>query len=327
MPNRPNSPLRDRWHRLSACANLTRALLLSALPLTVLHSNAQIHYASGQDVVPVFEGWERNADGTFNMVFGYMNRNYEEHVDIPVGPNNSIDPGGPDHGQPAHFYPRRQEFVFKVKVPGDWGDKDLVWTLERNGKVEKAYGSLLPVYELGTLVYLENRRGAGALTFPEEPNKPPSIEMVGSSKRTAVAGEPLTLSTDVTDDGYPKPRPRPARGPGFRESGRERLPGPQTQQSPITQAIVKLEPGVRLGVTWVLYRGGPGPVTFDPMHVPIVRSEVSDATSNPGPLAGRATTKATFSAPGTYRLRAYADDGALATPLDVEVIVEAPGKP
>ena len=38
--------------------------------------SAQVRYATGQDVVPVFEGWERNADGSFNMVFGYMNRNY-----------------------------------------------------------------------------------------------------------------------------------------------------------------------------------------------------------------------------------------------------------
>ena len=47
---------------------------------------AQIRYATGQNVVPVFEGWERNADGTFNMVFGYMNRNYEEELDIAGRP-------------------------------------------------------------------------------------------------------------------------------------------------------------------------------------------------------------------------------------------------
>ena len=103
-------------------------------------SRAQIRYATGQNVVPVFEGWERNADGSFNMVFGYMNRNYEEEVDMPVGPNNALEPGGVDQGQPAHFYPRRQQFVFKVRVPKDWGKKDLVWTLTSHGKTEKAYG-------------------------------------------------------------------------------------------------------------------------------------------------------------------------------------------
>src|SRR4051794_13915850 len=76
-------------------------------------AHAQTHYASGQDIVPAFEGWERNADGSFNMVFGYMNRNYEEQIDLPVGPDNMIEPGPADQGQPTHFYVRRQQFVFK----------------------------------------------------------------------------------------------------------------------------------------------------------------------------------------------------------------------
>jgi hypothetical protein len=278
---------------------------------------AQIHWASGQDVVPVYEGWERNPDGSFNMVFGYMNRNYEEQVDIPVGPNNKIEPGNPDQGQPAHFYPRRQEFVFKVKVPKDWGDKDLVWTLESRGKIEKAYGSLTPVWELGTLVYQENRRGAASLTFPEEPNKPPSIEMVGSSARTVRVGEPLALTVDVSDDGYPTPRPRRER-PSRREGNYDAGPPPQYPQSPFTQAIVKLEPGVRLGVTWVLYRG-PDSVAFNPMHVAIVNSE--NSAPAPTTLEGRGTTHVTFSAPGTYLLRAYADDSVFTAPLDVTVNV------
>ena len=110
---------------------------------------AQTRYANGQDVVPAFEGWERNADGSFNMVFGYMNRNYEEEIDLPVGPDNMIEPGPADQGQPTHFYVRRQQFVFKVRVPKDWGKKDLIWTLRVNGKTEKAYASLLPFWELG----------------------------------------------------------------------------------------------------------------------------------------------------------------------------------
>src|SRR5213080_4697695 len=64
-------------------------------------ARAQTHYAKGQDVVPVFEGWERNADGSFSMVFGYMNRNYEEEIDLPVGTDNTIEPGAIDQGQPT----------------------------------------------------------------------------------------------------------------------------------------------------------------------------------------------------------------------------------
>jgi hypothetical protein len=266
---------------------------------------AQTRYASGQNVVPVFEGWEHNADGSFNLVFGYMNRNYEEQVDIPVGPNNHLDPAPADQGQPAHFYARRQQFIFKVKVPKDWGKKDLVWTLVSQGRTEKAYASLQPTSELGNLVYQENRGGPGDFSYPEEPNAPPSIEMVGSATRTIKPGEPLALTVEVTDDGHPKPRARrPAPPP--RES--EPAPVMPRRENPITQAVVKLDPGVTLGVTWIVYRAGPGEVGFDPMRVKVVD--------------GKATTKATFSQPGSYRLRAYADDGVLLTPLDVSVTVE-----
>ncbi|MGI8990781.1 MAG: hypothetical protein ACR2I2_14545 [Bryobacteraceae bacterium] len=258
------------------------------------------------------------------MVFGYMNRNYEEEVEIPIGPGNALEPGGVDQGQPAHFYPRRQEFVFKVRVPADWGDKELAWTLISRGKTEKAYGSLMPIWELGTLVYLENRRGAGALTYPEEPNQPPSIEMVGSTLPTIAGGEPLTLSVEVTDDGYPTPRARQTRvATLLREGGRDSAANGPKLQSPITQAVVKLDPGVRLGVTWVVYRGGPGTVTFAPMRVPVVSSGPPGSAVASGPLTGKATTKVTFSQPGAYRLRAYADDGVLLTPLDVTVTVTA----
>jgi hypothetical protein len=250
------------------------------------------------------------------MVFGYMNRNYEEEVDVPIGPDNKIEPGQPDRNQPTHFYPRRQEFVFKVRVPKDWGDKDLVWTLVSRGKTEKAFGSLMPVWELGNLVYQENRHGAASLVYPEEPNAPPSIEMTGSSRRTAKPGEPITLSVEVADDGSPKPLARP--GSAARSGGRSSATSSIRTQSPFTQAVVKLDPGVRLGVTWVVYRGGPGTVTFNPMRVAVVSS---DSSSSTGRIAGKATTSVTFSKPGTYVLRAYADDSVLLTPLDITVTV------
>jgi len=286
-------------------------------------AGGQERYARGQNVVPVFEGWERNPDETINMVFGYMNRNYEEEMDIPVGPDNMIAPGPADQGQPAHFYPRRQEFVFKVKVPKDWGENDLIWTLRSAGKTEKAYGSLMPIWEIGNLMYQENRKGAGDVTYPEEPNQAPSIEMVGSARRTVAVGGALTLSVEVSDDGHPIPRSRAGR------AGRpaaDNLPDSPKPQSPLTQAVVKLDPGVRLGVTWVLYRGGSGTVTFNPMRVPVVKAGPPGVAQAAGPLEGRAATTAIFSQAGIYVLRAYADDGVLTTPVEVTVTVEDAAK-
>jgi hypothetical protein len=295
--------------------------------------SAQTQNATGQDVVPVYEGWERNPDGSFNMVFGYMNRNYEEQMDIPVGPGNNIYPGDPDQGQPTHFYRRRQQFIFKVRIPKDWGQKDLVWTLISQGKTEKAFGTLMPIWELGNLVYQENRGGPGILTWPEEPNQAPSVEMVGSSQATVTLPETLTLTVQVADDGHPLPRPRRAGAPNVvrdsdgavitrGDSGASEKVAPVVE-NPLTQMVVKLDPGVRLGVTWVLYRG-PAPVTFDPMRVPVVKVPPAGTAAKVEPLEGKATTKVTFSEPGSYRLRAYADDGVLATPIDVNVTVLAP---
>jgi hypothetical protein len=174
----------------------------------------------------------------------------------------------------------------------------------------------MPVWKLGNLVYQENRHGAASLVYPEEPNAPPSIEMTGSSRRTAKPAEPITLSVEVADDGSPKPlaRPRSAARSGGRSSATSSI----RTQSPFTQAVVKLDPGVRLGVTWVVYRGGPGTVTFNPMRVAVVSS---DSSSSTGRIAGKASTSVTFSKPGTYVLRAYADDSVLLTPLDITVTV------
>jgi len=295
--------------------------LLAGLALALLVASpllAQTRYATGQDVVPAFEGWERNQDGSFNMVFGYMNRNYEQQLDIPVGPDNMIEPGVADQGQPTHFYVRRQQFVFKVHVPKDWGKKDLVWTLRVNGKTEKAYASLLPFQELGLFVYQENRGSAADITDTPEPNEAPTIKMSGSTQLTARAGETLSLVAEVSDDGHPIPRRRAANGqPAVRRdsdgavvSGTGTVgpggSGPR-RENPLTQALVRLEPGVALGVTWIVYRGSDDGVKFEPQRV-----AVKD---------GRATSTVSFAKPGTYVVRGYADDGVLITPVDVTVTV------
>ncbi len=85
---------------------------------------------SGQTVTPVYEEWYANPDGTINLSWGYFNRNSEEELDIPVGPSNQLSPGGPDLGQPTHFLPGRHRGAFVVTVPADFGDDELVWTID-----------------------------------------------------------------------------------------------------------------------------------------------------------------------------------------------------
>ena len=129
-------------------------------------------FSSGQNVVPYFEGWIRNADGTFDLVFGYFNRNWQEELAIPAGPDNIVEPGGPDRGQPTYFLPRRQGWVFRVRVPKDFGKQVLTWTIKANGKTEKAYGELLPVEEITERIIMTR----GNLNPGDgDPNKPPAI--------------------------------------------------------------------------------------------------------------------------------------------------------
>src|SRR5579864_9490816 len=103
---------------------------------------------SGQSVTGAYEGWFANPDGSFNLLFGYLNRNFKQELDIPIGPENKIEPGGPDQGQPTHFLPRRQWGVFTVTVPKDFGSRKLTWTLVANKKSTEVPGSLNPLWEL-----------------------------------------------------------------------------------------------------------------------------------------------------------------------------------
>ena len=102
-----------------------------------------LSYSSGLNVSPAYEGWERDPDGNRYFLFGYMNHNWEEEIAAPAGPDNAIEPGGPDRGQPTRFLPRRNRFIFRVPVPEGFGATDeMVWTLTTNGVTEKAYATL-----------------------------------------------------------------------------------------------------------------------------------------------------------------------------------------
>src|ERR1700723_3660331 len=178
-------------------------LAVSAALFVASGARSQVQYARGQDVAPVFEGWERNADGTFNMVFGYLNRNYEEELDIPVGSANNIEAGtgtSGDHGQPTHFYPRRQRFLFRVVVPADWNkEQKVIWTLTSRVHTNQAKGWLQPVWELSEGVIVENMGGG----VPDPNNKPPTLTI--GSVQPVTLPDAAVLVASATDDGLPKP--------------------------------------------------------------------------------------------------------------------------
>src|SRR5262249_55212520 len=133
-----------RRHRVSALsggpaaeAATTTVNMISSLLVVALFLSQSLTYSRGQNISPAYEGWEELHDGRY-FVFGYMNRNWEEEIDVPVGPDNGFNVGRVDQGQPTHFLPRRNRFVFRVPVPEGFGEKDeLIWTLTTHGKTEK----------------------------------------------------------------------------------------------------------------------------------------------------------------------------------------------
>ena len=257
---------------------------------------------AGQNVQPFFEGWQPFPDGHIVMWFGYLNRNYEEEPDVPIGANNRFDLRD-DMGQPTHFYPRRHLFVFKVDIPRDWpADKRLTWTVTSNGRTSTANGWLQPEWEIDDGV-IQMNIGPGGAPPVNPPNTAPKI--TGSADQTVELGKPVKLTASATDDGIPKPRARNnPTATAATAPTRQPLP-PGAAPPPRAQ--------IGLRIRWILYRA------------PVEGAQVGFEPENTKPVVGgqsaELTTEASFSAPGTYWLRAIASDGMLESNHDVKVTV------
>jgi hypothetical protein len=247
-----------------------------------------------------------------------------------VGLDNFLEPGPPDQGQPTHFLPRRNRFVFKVRVPKDWGEKELIWTLTTKGKTEKAYATLRIDSKVDDVVKASETGALGAGTSSPEvrSNKPPAIKIDLAKTQTVKAGQPLSLVAWVTDDGIPKPR---SVGVDSTTATVRRAEGDQRRITdpallPPRQSTVGKRVGLHL--SWFIYRGS-GRVSFDPPQIRVWEDTRTGANSPWAPLwtrpdlpaDGKWVARATFAEPGTYVLRARADDGALFADDDVTVTV------
>ena len=280
------------------------ALSLVLLLGLTAQAAAQAHpehfrFNSGQTIQPFFNGWTPNDDGTFEFHFAYLNRNYVEELEIPVGPKNHLSPGDPDRGQPTYFYPREHSRMFSVTVPADWGDRQLVWEVTVNDEPYRAVGWLLPEWEIDS--------NPGANRTPPDvlaANQAPTLT-VGATA-TASVGSPLPLQASVTDDGIPPPRQFRGGGQGVLptfapQEGGPTLPFnvPQIQTRNLHRPTRNRADGV--SVTWTQLRGPAG-----------ARLE---ATGDDGSVT------ATFAEPGEYLFRVQASDGPASVKKMVTVTV------
>ncbi|HYL77213.1 MAG TPA: hypothetical protein VEU96_23565 [Bryobacteraceae bacterium] len=238
------------------------SLAWGQLPLEPAHD-------SGQSVTGAFEGWFKNSDGTFSILVGYFNRNLKEVLDIPIGPDNRIEPGGPDQGQPTHFLPRRQWGVFTITVPKDFGTKKLTWTLVAHRQTTVIPVSLDPLWEVSPFYEVGMGNTPPVISFEQGG---PSVQgprpMVTALSTTLP--NPLTLTVWVTDDAKTFAGAKPPRIPA-------------------------------VTLSWGKFRG-PGAVTFSKERPQIEKIE------GKAPFNGKATVTATFSEPGEYILRVVAND-------------------
>lgn len=258
-------------------ARLTVSLALAALaglavPLTSAQLPFSVAKASGQTVSPAFEGWYPNADGSFSISFGYFNRNSEEVVSVPIGAANHVEPEPANQGQPTEFQPGRHWGVFAVRVPADFGSKEVTWTLAFRGATYAIPGNLRPSWQIDAL---QGEAGSGntppALKFSAEGSEGSGPLGITSDPVAASAGKPVALAVWARDDGKPST--------SVGSSGRSNVP---------------------VTVTWFPHQSPPGApaVTFAPASA---RVEVA---------GGRAVTQATFSAAGDYVVRVRANDAS-----------------
>jgi hypothetical protein len=232
----------------------------------------------GATVTGAFEGWYENGVGARGFLVGYYNRNTQEEFDIPIGPNNQIEPGGADMGQPTHFLPSRQFGIFAIPVPKGFtpGDK-LTWTINANGKSTSIPLRLHPDYLISPFNEIAVNNTPPVIKFEENGTalQGPIATLTNASVRTVSLSEPLAVTIWVTDD----------------------MKYTSDTNAPMTTA----RPPVTL--VWSKYRG-PGRVTFDKAKPAV---EQLAATGNAA-FSGKAMTSVKFSEAGEYVLHITAND-------------------
>jgi len=322
---------------------LSRGVRRFAAPLVALFlftslagAQTRFSYSSGQQLEPAYEGWMQNADGSYTLYFGYQNTNWVQEFDIPIGPENSFSPGNADLGQPTHFYPRRNPFLFTIQVPKDFGTKEIVWTLTANGITRKAFGSIKSDYLIDPQVMSTEVGGDnGNLANDLRTNIPPDLKVEGALTRTVKVGQPLSLVAIAGDPDNLPPRrdgkPQPGVKKSVRPEGVARPSAPTNSPAVVYRppVAVTASAGPGLHLSWIVYRGKASTVKFTPDQMKTwndTRAYGNSMWSPPydipvPPADGKWTADAVFSEPGTYVLRAVASDGSMFTYENVTVTV------
>jgi hypothetical protein len=296
----------------------TAALIVVTLWMIVVPTAAQQSRAPlvleplgsrGEAIFPAFEGWGPDKSGeNLLLLLGYYNRNRSQELDIPIGSDNRIEPDGPDYGQPTHFYTGRQHGVFAIKVPKDFGNKKLTWTLTANGQTSTVSFWLNPAYWVNFFKHPANGNEPPVIRFLRDGPTMTGPPLGIAQTLSATVGKPVPLTLWASDV--------PMHVSEAEEELAARNRGLNAGRAPDSVAIIggQVIAGSARGggaaavrpvqaditVNWRKHRG-PGQVSFEQERIPL--------TTNRDPkLFLEATTTATFSVPGEYVVRAQVND-------------------
>lgn len=264
----------NRFGLLCAAGAIAGGVLLSAQTAQV----PEPRRGFGDSITPAFEGWFYNSDGSRSFLVGYYNRNSRQELDIPIGPNNRIEPGGPDLGQPTHFLPGRQWGMFALPVPKDFKPTDsLTWTIVANGESVSIPFRLHNDYVMSPFKEIAVGNTPPVIRFDPggAPIQGPLAGVAKTPDRTASVAAPLQLDVWAADD----------------------MKYTSGTNAPLTS------PRPPVALTLSKYRG-PGKVTFDKAK-PAVEKQPE---STDGAFKGKATSHVTFGEPGDYMLHVIAND-------------------
>jgi hypothetical protein len=262
---------------------------------------------SGEAIHPVFEGWGELNNGATVLLLGYYNRNKSQVLDIPVGPDNRIEPGGPDQGQPTHFFTGRQWGLFTIEVPKDFAARKLTWTLTANGHTSVSTFWLNPAYKLSFYKNLASGNEPPVIKFAANGPLLTGPPRGFAQTLAATVNQPLPLTLWASDQeetvedweraALDLIRNRPA-APVSATPDPVAIVGGQvlgTRGRPRAEATVP-----DIAVSWKKQRGTGG-VRFADEQIPLV-------TKGDAKLFLEAKTSATFDAPGDYVIRAQVTD-------------------
>ena len=232
---------------------------------------------AGDSVTGAFEGWFYNPDGSRSFLVGYYNRNSRQELDIPIGPNNRIEPGGPDMGQPTHFLPCRQWGMFSVNTPKDFKPTDsYTWTIVANGQSTSIPLRLKSDYVMSPFAEIAVGNTPPVIKF--DPNgtafQGPLATLATAVTMAASVSTPLPLHLWLSDD--------------MKYTSGTNAP-PAGTRSPVSVRLTK-------------YRG-PGAVTFDK-----ARPELQKLADGGAPFNGKADATVKFAEPGDYVLHVTGND-------------------